>query len=54
MMRESVDGEKVIKKLGEQIGMLTVQLAVMETKLMEAKDIIARLEGEIKKPEVVK
>ena len=45
-MRDSVDAEKVIKKLGEQIGMLTVQMAMLETKLTEAKDTIAKLESE--------
>ncbi len=53
MMRDSVDGEKVIKKLGEQIGMLTVQMAILETKLTEARDMITKLENELKKPEAV-
>lgn len=45
-MRDSVDAEKVIKKLGEQIGMLTVQMAMLETKLTEAKETIAKYESE--------
>lgn len=46
LMRDSVDAEKVIKKLGEQIGMLTVQMAMLETKLTEAKETIAKYESE--------
>ena len=45
LMRDSVDAEKVIKKLGEQIGMLTVQMAMLETKLTEAKETIAKYES---------
>ena len=48
-MRDSVDAEKVIKKLGEQIGMLTVQMAMLETKLTEAKETIAKYESEASK-----
>ncbi|MCL4463907.1 MAG: hypothetical protein M1552_03515 [Firmicutes bacterium] len=44
-MRDSVDAEKVIKKLGEQIGMMTVQMAMLETKLTEAKETIAKYES---------
>lgn len=46
---QSMDAEKILRRLGEQVGLQTVQIAVLEQKLVEANTTISQLEGELRK-----